>query len=291
MSWRIVEITSNAKLDYKMNYMVVRTAEETRRVSISELSTVLIESTGVSLTAYLLSELQRNKVNVIFCDEKRMPQSMLLPLFGSFDTSLKWRMQVRWKPDTKAFVWAEIVRAKLTGQLAVLEKWGGERCNFLQEYLACIEPGDRTNREGHGAKVYFNALFGQEFSRAQDNPINAALNYGYSLLLSAVAREVAVFGYATQIGIFHDNVHNALNLACDLMEPFRPFVDHKVLCMQPEQLEHAEKVALIQLLNQQILIDNQQQYMTQAIRTYVRSVLDALANDDVSLIKNPAYEL
>ncbi len=92
MSWRIVEITSNAKLDYKMNYMVVRTAEETRRVSISELSTVLIESTGVSLTAYLLSELQRNKVNVIFCDEKRMPQSMLLPLFGSFDTSLKWRM-------------------------------------------------------------------------------------------------------------------------------------------------------------------------------------------------------
>lgn len=91
MSWRIVAITSRAKLDYKMNYLVVRTSEETKRININEISVLIIESTGVSLTAYLLSELIKSKVYVLFCDEKRLPQCELLPLYGCFDTSLKVR--------------------------------------------------------------------------------------------------------------------------------------------------------------------------------------------------------
>ena len=50
---------------------------------------------------------------------------------------------------------------------------------------------DSTNREGHAAKVYFNALFGMSFTRSADTPVNAALNYGYSIILSAFNREVA----------------------------------------------------------------------------------------------------
>ena len=74
-----------------------------------------------------------------------------------------------------------------------------------------------SQTEGHAAKVYFNALFGRGFTRSEENSINAALNYGYSLILSSVAREIVANGYITQIGIFHDNMFNQFNLASDVM--------------------------------------------------------------------------
>jgi CRISPR-associated endonuclease Cas1 subtype II len=86
--------------------------------------------------------------------------------------------------------------------------------------------GDKTNREGHAAKVYFNALFGKDFSRKQLNDINAGLNYGYSIILSMFSREIVKNGCITQIGIKHSNYFNQYNLASDLMEPFRVIIDH-----------------------------------------------------------------
>ena len=71
-------------------------------------------------------------------------------------------------------------------------------------------------------------LYTSNFSRDIDGPLNASLNYGYSIVLSMVAREVAVRGYLTQVGICHRNEYNQFNLACDLMEPFRPIVDRVV---------------------------------------------------------------
>ena len=91
---------------------------------------------------------------------------------------------------------------------------------LLQGYLEEITYGDATNREGHAAKVYFNALFGKDFTRTDDLLINTALNYGYSILLSAFNREIVLNGYLTQLGLFHDNMFNRFNLASDLMEPF-----------------------------------------------------------------------
>ena len=88
-----------------------------------------------------------------------------------------------------------------------------------------VELLDASNREGHAAKVYFNALFGMDFTRSADISINAALNYGYSLLLSAFNREISANGYLTQLGIYHNNMFNHFNLACDFMEPYRVIVD------------------------------------------------------------------
>ena len=68
-------------------------------------------------------------------------------------------------------------------------------------------------------------------------PINAALNYGYSIVLSVFNREITANGYLTQLGLFHDNMFNQYNLSCDLMEPFRPFVDIAVKDMNPHKFE------------------------------------------------------
>ena len=144
---------------------------------------------------------------------------------------------------------------------------------------------DANNREGHAAKVYFNALFGMDFTRTADNCINAALNYGYSLILSAFNREIVANGYITQLGIFHDNMFNNFNLGSDLMEPFRILVDRQVRGAGLEKFEHDEKVMMLELLNQEVLIEGKKQLVNNAIKIYCKSVLDALSEGDISLIK------
>lgn len=290
MSWRIVVISHRAKLDYRMEFMIVR-GEETVKVHLSEISTLIIESTEVSLTAALLSELTKKKVKVIFCDEKRNPSSELVSYYGSHDTSSKVRQQIQWKDDIKGSVWTEIVTEKIRKQHELLIRLDKHEAEMLMNYIGEIEYYDATNREGHAAKVYFNALFGKEFSRTLEIPINAALNYGYSLFLSAVNREIVKSGYITQLGLFHDNIFNQFNLGSDLMEPFRPLVDKKVFYMNPSKFEHEEKMELVNLLNESVYIDGKEQYVNNAIGIYCRSVFDAINDADVSLIRFYKNEL
>lgn len=290
MSWRIIVISKRAKLDLQLGYMVVR-SDEVTKIVLSEISTVLIESTAVSLTTSLIAELAKRKIKVIFCDEKRNPSCELVNYYGSHDTSNKIRKQIVWKQNTKEAVWTEIVSEKIRKQKELLEILGKEESKLLASYLTEIEWGDKTNREGHAAKVYFNALFGMNFTRTEDCNINAALNYGYSIILSAFTREITANGYLTQLGIFHDNMFNQFNLASDFMEPFRVLIDWKVKQMNLEEFDHDEKLQLVDVLNQEVQINGRKQYVNNAIKIYCRSVLDALNEDDSSLIQVYKIEL
>lgn len=274
-----------------MDYLVVRSRDQTRRIHISEITMLILESTAVSLTAYLLRELERNKIAVLFCDETRTPYAMLASLYGSHDTSLRYRQQAAWTEEAKDSVREAIIRRKILGQILVLPTEKQRERDLLQSYISQIEPGDATNREGHAAKVYFNALFGKSFRRGADDPVNAALNFGYSLFLSAAAREIVSAGYCTQLGIFHNNRFNRLNLASDLMEPFRPFIDAAVRDLKPSAFGHDERVAMIAVLNQQVFLNGRYQYMLTAVRLYVQSVLDALETAQPEQIAFPEYEL
>ena len=290
MSWRIIVISKRAKLDLQLGYMVVR-SDEVTKIVLSEISTVLIESTAVSLTTSLIAELAKRKIKVIFCDEKRNPSCELVNYYGSHDTSNKIRKQIVWKQNTKEAVWTEIVSEKIRKQKELLDILGKEESKLLASYLTEIEWGDKTNREGHAAKVYFNALFGMNFTRTADCNINAALNYGYSIILSAFTREITANGYLTQLGIFHDNMFNQFNLASDFMEPFRVLIDWKVKQMNLEEFDHDEKLQLVDVLNREVQIDGRKQYVNNAIKIYCRSVLDALNEDDSSLIQGYKIEL
>ncbi len=290
MSWRVVVVSKSAKLDYQMGYLVVR-QDTTTKIHLSEISVLLIESTAVSLTGYLLSELIKKKIKVIFCDEKRNPSSELIPYYGSHDTSLKLRKQVEWSKDIKAAVWTEIVADKIRKQSEILRLYEKDECTMLNHYVEELQFGDSTNREGHAAKVYFNALFGMDFTRTAENSVNAALNYGYGIVLSAFNREVAANGYSTQLGLFHDNMFNQFNLGSDLMEPFRPIVDRKVKELQPDKFEHDEKMQVLSILNEEVVIGGKREYVNNAIKIYCRSIFDALNDEDLSLIKFYRNEL
>ncbi len=290
MSWRIIVISKRAKLDLQLGKMVVR-SDEITKIVLSEISTIIIESTAVSITASLISELAKRKIKVIFCDEKRNPSCELVNYYGSHDTSNKIRKQIAWKQQTKEAIWTEIVTDKIRKQKDLLELLGRKESALLDTYLKEITWNDGTNREGHAAKVYFNSLFGLDFTRTEDSLINAALNYGYSVLMSAFAREIVASGYLTQLGIFHDNMFNQFNLASDLMEPFRILIDREVLMMTLEVFQHSEKMQLVNVLNHEVRIDGKVQYVNNAIKIYCKSVFDALSEDDSALIRFYKIEL
>ena len=285
MSWRTVIISSQAKLDYKMGYMVIR-GTETKRILIDEIAILLLENPAVALTGCLIEALIEKKVKVIFCDSKRNPTAELVPHHGSHDSSAKIRSQFAWPSDIKTLVWQEIVTEKIRKQKDFLEEQGKkDEALLLSTYVEQIVQKDVTNREGHAAKVYFNALFGMAFTRGAENPINAALNYGYSLILSAFNREISANGYLSQLGIFHDNMFNHFNLGSDLMEPFRVIVDRAVFDMQPEDFTKDEKHDLWMILDDMVVIDSKRQTVRNAIKIYTHSVFDAICDADVSNLK------
>lgn len=284
MGFRTLVITKRAKLNLTMGFLEIR-GETTLKVFLDDIDILVIDNQAVSMTAALVTELIKKKIKIIFCDDKRNPQSEIIPYYGSGDCSRKIKTQIAWQDDIKTKVWTSIVREKIIKQSDFLLELEKEReYKLLQQYIGGLSYGDKTNREGLAAKVYFNALFGMDFNRNEDIPRNAALNYGYSLLLSIFNKEIIYNGYMTQLGLFHDNKFNPFNLACDLMEPYRILVDRIVYGSNWEQFDANDKRKMLSLLEQEITISGNKQVLTNAIRIYVRSVFDALCDRNVEEI-------
>ena len=190
MGFRTLVITKRAKLNLTMGFLEIR-GEETLKVFLDDIDILVIDNQAVSMTAALVTELIKKKIKIIFCDDKRNPQSEIIPYYGSGDCSRKIKTQIAWQNDIKTKVWTSIVREKIIKQSDFLLELEKEReYKLLQQYIDELSHGDKTNREGLAAKVYFNALFGMDFNRNEDVPRNAALNYGYSLLLSVFNKEI-----------------------------------------------------------------------------------------------------
>lgn len=283
MGFRTVVIKSRVKLELRLNMMVIRGDVE-KKIFINEINTLIIQSTAVAVTAALLNELVKNNIKVVFCDEKFNPSSELLPYYGAHNTSKRYKQQIKWYAPIKNSVWKIIVRQKILGQADVLSMLHCDvQAEMLRNYADEIEDGDVTNREGHAAKVYFNTFL--EEGRRSESFINGCLNYGYAVLLSAFNREIVAAGYFTQLGIWHDNEFNNFNLASDLMEPFRPYVDRVALGIEDGDREF--KTKLTDILNYNVKIYGKNTTFDLAIRQYARSVFDALNSGETDIIVFP----
>lgn len=289
MTWRIVVVESKARLSYKNDYLVIRN-EKIKMIHLSEISTLIIDSTAVSLTSYLLSEMMKRKIKIIICDEKRNPQGEIVPYYGCHNSSQMISKQLHWS-DYANNVWTEIIKEKIKNQARHLKLLKIENYSKLEVYADEVQELDSTNREGHAAKVYFNSLFGMNFNRDGGDAINAALNYGYTILLSQFNKAIVSNGYLTQLGIKHSNYFNHFNLSSDLMEPFRPLVDCIVKKNENSPFDSQFKLNLVDVLNQKVTIKNKQQFVSNAIDIYVKSVFEAIEKKNLDLIEFFEYEL
>ena len=281
MGWRTIVVNKNCKLSYKNDHLIIR-SEDIRMIHLSEINSIIVENGMVSITSYLMNELINHKIKLVLCDEKHNPAGEVVPYYGSFNTSKKVAGQCEWKRYRKGEAWRKIIRNKIYNQAQVLKKANIEGYDKLLTYIDEVEVYDRTNREGHAAKVYFNLLFGKGFSRDDDNDINAALNYGYAILLSSFNREIVNKGYITPLGIKHKNEFNQFNLSCDLMEQYRPLVDECVYNNLKNGFDKTYKYKLIDILNHTITINGKEQYVGNSIPIFITSVFNFIENRDES---------
>lgn len=283
MGWRTVVVNRNCKLSYKNDYLVIR-SEELQMIHLSEIDTIIVENGMVSITSYLINELAQNKIKIIFCDEKHNPSCEMMPYYGSFNTSKKVTIQSKWKENKKKEAWQQIIKYKIHNQAMLLKKLDISGYKKLLDFKEQVELDDKTNREGHAAKVYFNLLFGMDFSREKENNINSALDYGYSIILSMLNREVVNKGYITQLGINHKNEFNQFNLSCDLMEIFRPLVDEIVYKNKEFTFDKSYKYKLINVYNKQVIIKNKEQYLSNAVPIFITSVFNYLEEIESKIV-------
>ena len=280
MSFRTVVITRQSKISYKNRFLVVKQDNDEKYIHLSEIDTIIVDSISVSISAYLLKEIADAKINMIFCDEKHNPFGELSPYYSRHNSSKKIKEQIKWTNKYKDDLWMKIVKNKILNQSLMLNKINSDKYDLLNSYIDEVVSGDKTNREGHAAKVYFNSLFGKDFVRNNNDDINAALNYGYAILLSTINKEVIASGYLTQLGIHHKNEFNEFNLSCDLMEPFRVIVDNFVYFNQERELNINYKLDLVNILNNTYKYQNKNYTLKDIIGLFVKNTLNNVDNTE-----------
>lgn len=279
MGWRTVIVNKHSKLSYRNNHLVFQSMDQIEQIHLSEIDVLLLETTDILITTMLLKCLIDENVLILFCDDKRLPIGKVLPFYGRHDSSMQLQRQMNWCQTIKSNVWTQVIRQKIKNQQIFLATEQlisqSEAINKLINELENLDP---SNREGHAARIYFHALFGNQFTREDKTDVNSALNYGYTFLLSMVAREIVKNGCMTQFGLKHHNQFNDFNLASDLMEPFRIIVD-QIVYKQQQKPYIKIKIALFELFTTTYLYEGKQMFLTNIIDHYVRNIIKTLNGD------------
>ncbi|WP_407857348.1 type II CRISPR-associated endonuclease Cas1 [Enterococcus hailinensis] len=276
MGWRTIVVNNHSKLAYKNNHLVYKNSTQNEMIHLSEIDVLLLETTDILITTMLIKRLVDENILILFCDDKRLPIGKLLPFYGRHDSSLQLGRQINWTLERKGIVWTEIISQKILNQYQHLQDLHyQEKSEAILVLHSGLEIFDPSNREGHAARIYFNTLFGNDFSRNQETTINAGLDYGYTLLMSIFAREIVRCGCMTQFGLKHANQFNDFNLASDLMEPFRPIVDRIVYENQTAEFR-VMKRALFDLFTNKYHYNNKEMFLTNIASDYTKKVIRAL---------------
>ena len=283
MGWRSVIITQHAKLTYSMQMMIVQTRDGINQIPIEDINLLLVSTTQAVITSALISKLAQNQTKIIFVDEKGNPIVETAVYYPGTRNMAKLTQQFNWDEHLKELLWTRIVSQKIKNQIAVLANYHLNK-DEVQDELDQLEINDESNREAIAARKYFMLLFDKDFVRRDTSAINAALDYGYAILLSSFNREIAMNGYLTYFGIHHCSQENQFNLASDLMEPFRPFVDYWVKAHEKiKELTPDIKYGLVELLSLEIKFNGKKTLLTNAITVYVRECLKFLSGDSKEL--------
>lgn len=274
MAFKNLFIESNVHLSVKNEQLVIYKDEE-YTVPLEDVNSICIDSLKTDITTYTLNKIVEHDIILYICDEKHLPSGVLL---GTNNYSRKLRNLNRQLDMPKPIIkrmWQDIVKQKIENQALVLKYLdlndGYKELIKLKEYVLS---GDSTNIEARAAALYFKELFGENFTRRNDNFINSALNYGYAIIRGMISRSLVMYGFEPALGIFHHNQLNAFNLSDDIIECFRPLVDLYILTTleYKEELDSKSKREIYNLINTMVLIEGKSYNTQTAIENVVKSL-------------------
>ena len=257
MSHQILDFSQNSsRLRVKLKQLVVQNDVHTSTVPLEDIAVVLVSHPQVTFSQAVLEGLAENGAVLIACNHKSLPVGMYLPLVGHHLTTKRLKVQMAAPVPLQKRAWQQIVKAKISSQANTLRTCFSNDFG-LEAMSREVKSGDPNNLEAQAAKRYWSKLFGHiNFRRLPDgdDPINIRLNFGYGVLRGIVARAICTSGFHPSIGLHHHNQYNNYCLADDLMEPFRPIIDHIVYTMsqqenfKDEPLDTEDKASLIEPL-------------------------------------------
>lgn len=222
-------IQNPAKLNLSKGQLRLENDDGEFTLPIEDITALVLESPQIILTSTLLSECQEKGVAVLTCDKTHIPNGVLLPFQPHSRQSRVARVQQSWTESLKKRLWQRVIQTKILNQATCLDLTiDGNQSSRIKALAERVGSGDPDNIEAQAARDYWPRLFGSDFRRSGNDAINAGLNYGYAVVRAFVARSQVSYGLIPAFGIHHDNELNAFNLTDDVMEVFRPFVDHMV---------------------------------------------------------------
>lgn len=225
MAWRGLHLTRPSRLSLSAGQIVVDQDDGEMRIALEDVAWIVVDSQQSTLTTALLAACMTQGVVVMVTDESHTPCGLALPFHRHYRQADVARIQVSASEPLKKRLWQTIVRLKIDNQAAALDAVRRGGGHTLREMSRRVGSGDLGNVEAQAARYYWGKLWPQ-FRRDDDGDRrNKLLNYGYSVIRSGVALALVASGLLPAFGLKHASVSNAFNLADDLVEPFRPFVD------------------------------------------------------------------
>ncbi len=293
MAFRSVLVEKAVKIHLDLNHIVIRYEEEDFWISLDEISNLIIDDPRCYVSLKLLSTLCEKGINVIFTDGSHMPIGSFVTLYNHSRAVKKIESQMEWSGEMKDYLWTEIVRAKMKGQIHTLELIDKkEKLPIMRKLLEEVSIGDLNNREGIASRIYFKSLFGNQFKRFSEDIINYSLNYVYQVIRSKISQEIVSCGYLPSMGLCHKSEYNFFNLADDLIEPFRPIVDYFVYSLlamnSNDYLTPDLKRSFVNILNEKILYHSNEYKIHIVIQFYVQNLFSFLETGDVNKIQFPS---
>jgi len=225
VAWKGLHLSKPARLTLSHGQIAIRIDDEEVRLPVEDVAWVVIDTPQVTLTSALISACMEAGIALIFTDQRHTPSGLALPFHRHFKQGEVARVQAGISQPLKKRLWQSIVQSKIQNQAAALEitKRGGAQT--LREMARQVGSGDPDNVEARAARAYWSLLW-TDFRRDDDGDLrNKMLNYGYAVVRAGVARALVASGLIPAFGLQHASAANAFNLADDIFEPFRPFVD------------------------------------------------------------------
>ena len=263
---------------------------------LEDIDYLIIDTAEASLSSPLLAALTGSSVLVLGVDERHMPAWAAFPWASYYRQGDTIPLQIEASQPLKKQLWARIVRKKISIQAECLRRCLRENeAVFLEKLVPQVLSGDTGNTEARAARVYWGILFGERpFIRHADDLPNALLNYGYALLRAALARNLCSLGFIPQLGLHHCGQTNAFNLADDLIEPHRPFVDILAVHVLGETPSSAplttqHRRQMVEVLTWDVVMENETVSLTTAMEQTVKGLKHALITRDVERLTFPVF--